>query len=291
MANCFLISQIGDKDSDERVKADWIRDGIVRPVLEGEPFNYSVIRADQIAEPGMITDQVIIAIAEADLVVADLSDYNPNVYYELGIAHVFRRPIIHMIEMGQRLPFDLQDFRTVVYGTRKISDFEAAKTDLKAQAEAVRKTGYKVSNPVTRALGHQKLAASGDEKERLIAALIQRMSAIDGRLQQLESARDIDRNLVIRALSGPPPWPPSSHDPAHLGIGALSSGAAIPINAPAGSAFSKGLLQGLEEHLTRERIARERLGQRLMADEENAPEPKAQGKKAQEKKDAGTKGS
>ena len=50
-----------------------------------------------------------------DLCIAVLTGYNPNVFYELAIAHSARRPVIMMVEKGKELPFDIQDLRCVPY--------------------------------------------------------------------------------------------------------------------------------------------------------------------------------
>lgn len=193
MAKCFLIGPIGGEDSDERIHSDWVCDGIVKPVLENEPFDYKVTRADEIAEPGLITDQIIISIDEADLIVADLTSHNPNAFYELGIAHVMRKPVIHMIDKGQTPPFDIKDFRTVFFSRVRHSDVKKAMDDLKAQVAAVRDPKFVVSNPVTKALGHRELAASGDTKDKLIADLLDKVSRIDSRINQIEYLGEYER--------------------------------------------------------------------------------------------------
>ena len=51
------------------------------------------------------------AIRTADLVVIDLTDNNPNVFYEMAIAHGYRVPCVHIITEGQKIPFDVQHAR------------------------------------------------------------------------------------------------------------------------------------------------------------------------------------
>jgi hypothetical protein len=61
---------------------------IVAPAAEA--CGYDTIRADQIAKPGIITSQVIQHLLDDPLVVADLTGWNPNVFYELAIRHAIR---------------------------------------------------------------------------------------------------------------------------------------------------------------------------------------------------------
>ena len=52
-------------------------------------------------------------MADADLVVADLTDHNPNVFYELAIRHALQLPLVQLIDSAQDLPFDIKAMRTV----------------------------------------------------------------------------------------------------------------------------------------------------------------------------------
>jgi hypothetical protein len=73
-----------------------------------ETLGYSTIkRADQMPEPGMITNQIIQQLLTCDLVVADLAGSNANVFYELAIRHAARKPSIHLFLPQQKIPFDL----------------------------------------------------------------------------------------------------------------------------------------------------------------------------------------
>jgi hypothetical protein len=75
-----------------------------------------VFRADEIAEPGRITEQIIASIQQADALVADITDLNPNVMYELGYAHALGRPVVILTQNVGEAPFDLLDYRQVEYG-------------------------------------------------------------------------------------------------------------------------------------------------------------------------------
>src|SRR3546814_9033715 len=94
--HCFVIGPIGSEGSETRIAADWLLNGIVKPVMDN--FAFLVRRADEIPEPGMIDSQVIKSVHDADLVVADLSKHNAKAFYELAIRHMVEKPVIHMIE-------------------------------------------------------------------------------------------------------------------------------------------------------------------------------------------------
>jgi hypothetical protein len=72
-------------------------------------------RADEIWEaPGIIQD-VVSLIDRARIVVCDLTDKNPNVFYEAGIAHTLGREVIIIAQSEQDIPFDLRHLRHIPY--------------------------------------------------------------------------------------------------------------------------------------------------------------------------------
>lgn len=185
---CFVISPIGDDASDARREADWLLKGIIYPAI-GEEFE--VRRADNYPKTDLITNQVIQAIKNADLIVADLTDHNPNVFYELGVAHTFEKKVIPMIRKPQRLPFDNQPMNTIFYSRERFEDIGIAIAQLKeATAETLRSN---VSNPVTVALGLGNLQASGDSRDQVIADL----SVKVGRL-----SRDLEA-MALKSVGAP----------------------------------------------------------------------------------------
>ena len=125
---CFVVSPIGDESSSERKKADQLLRYIVRPVLEDR--GYVVTRADQIHDPGTISKQVIEHLVTADVVIADMTGHNPNVFYELAVRHAAKMPVVHMIEKGETIPFDVAPQRAIFYELA-LDGAEDAKTALR----------------------------------------------------------------------------------------------------------------------------------------------------------------
>jgi hypothetical protein len=108
---CFFIAPIGDEGTEERKHSDMLLSSFLERAV-GD-LGIKVVRADKIEKPGMITGQVINYILNSRLVVADLSYLNPNVFYELSLRHATGKPTIHIMRTGERIPFDLKDYRTV----------------------------------------------------------------------------------------------------------------------------------------------------------------------------------
>jgi hypothetical protein len=148
---CFYISPIGEADSEHRKHADLFLGSIVEPALE--EFGLKVVRADRIGKPGMITAQIIEHVLKARLVIADLSFHNPNVFYELCLRHVSRLPTVQIIRMSDKIPFDLDQFRTIQIDTSTIysmvPNLQTYKAEIATQVRTALQDPDSTDNPVT----------------------------------------------------------------------------------------------------------------------------------------------
>jgi hypothetical protein len=109
---CFVISAIGDPGSAQRQHANDVLRVIQSAV---QPHSMDVLRSDLIPAPGNILRQVIDNVLNADLVIADLTDADPNVCYELAIRHATGKRCVQIIKKGGCVPEDLQGLRTVEF--------------------------------------------------------------------------------------------------------------------------------------------------------------------------------
>ena len=74
------------------------------------------VRADaEIFAIGKIIDQIWRGINAAKVLVAELSTRNPNVFYELGLAHALHKPVVLVSSNEPDVPFDLQHIRVIYY--------------------------------------------------------------------------------------------------------------------------------------------------------------------------------
>jgi hypothetical protein len=77
------------------------------------------IRADdEIFATGKIIDQVWDGITAAKVLVAELTGRNPNVFYELGLAHALSKPVVLVSSNQGDVPFDLKHIRVIYYDMR-----------------------------------------------------------------------------------------------------------------------------------------------------------------------------
>lgn len=147
---CFYIAPIGEEESEERKHSDLFLESIVAPAFDN--FGYKVIRADNIGKPGMITNQIIDYIMNASFVVCDLSYHNPNVFYELALRHATKKPTIHIIRKCDKIPFDINDFRTVVIDDSSIytliPSLESYKNEIVQQIRQMLDDPDAIDNPI-----------------------------------------------------------------------------------------------------------------------------------------------
>src|SRR5687768_15224932 len=108
---CFVISPIGADGSPDRKAANDLLKYVIKPVGE-DTHGYKIKRAEKIVGTGSITRQIIEYLVESPVVVADMTNHNPNVFYELAARHAARKPVIHLIREGQRIPFDVTTQRS-----------------------------------------------------------------------------------------------------------------------------------------------------------------------------------
>ncbi len=148
---CFVITPIGNDDSEERKHSDTILKHLLEPVLE--EFKLRPVRADKISKPGIINKQVIEHIAYSRVCVSDLSFGNPNAFYELGVRQAFKLSTIQIIRKGEKIPFDVAQGRTIIIDTSDpytiMDHFEAARKELKEHISSSNKGATSDDNPIS----------------------------------------------------------------------------------------------------------------------------------------------
>ncbi len=82
-----------------------------------ERLGYVVERADEIEQNGYIVDAITDRLRACDVLVADTSTRNPNVFYEVGYGHALSTPTVLISREGEDLPFDVSAINHIVYGS------------------------------------------------------------------------------------------------------------------------------------------------------------------------------
>ncbi len=103
---CFIIMPFTDK-------LNPIYKSIIRPIIK--ELKLECLRADEIFTSNPIVEDICDNIKRARFLIADLTERNPNVFYELGLAHALNKEVILLAQDLNDVPFDLRHYRIIVY--------------------------------------------------------------------------------------------------------------------------------------------------------------------------------
>jgi hypothetical protein len=103
---CFVIMPFGPPFDRyyQNIFAPAVRDAGLEPK-----------RADSLFRPSPIMADIWKFVQEAAVLVADVSGKNPNVFYELGLAHAIGKPVVIVATTLDDVPFDLRGLRVLIY--------------------------------------------------------------------------------------------------------------------------------------------------------------------------------
>lgn len=154
LRNAFVICEIGEEGSEARIKSDLMLRSIFLQI--GKRHEIKFFRADDMVVP-KITTSMIRAIRDSYIVVADITNKNPNVFYELALRHALMKPVIVIMEKdldgkwkGGMIPFDIADAQVIPYKDLN-DDFNAQDLANKIE-ERIKKIidgTYSSENPLT----------------------------------------------------------------------------------------------------------------------------------------------
>lgn len=109
---CFFVSPIGEEDSKERIRSNKVMKYLLKPVLSD--LGFKITRADEINSTDKIDDSIYKNLYKSDLVIADITGLNPNVFLELGYRmslndHLDNLPLIIIKDEcdKSKIPFDI----------------------------------------------------------------------------------------------------------------------------------------------------------------------------------------
>lgn len=130
---CFIVTAIGESGTDTRDRADEVFSYLIGPVCE--ELGYKPVRVDQVDAVDNINETIINYLKTAPMVVADMTGHNPNAFYELGFRQALELPLVPIIQIGNKLPFDVISQRTVFYNL-SVGKIEQSKRELKAKMKS-----------------------------------------------------------------------------------------------------------------------------------------------------------
>ena len=190
---CFVICPIGSKDSEIREKSDKILKYIIKEALLG--LDFDIERADSEPHNGSISHKIINELVNADLVIADLSNKNPNVLYELAVRHASKKPYIQIAEEGTKVPFDISDINTFFYDMSDVESVSEIKTQLRNLSENVLEgNDIKCNNPITNAIKLNLAEKGGGKQETILVNIVQSVNNLDKKISYF--IENFDKRII-----------------------------------------------------------------------------------------------
>ncbi|NIM13377.1 MAG: hypothetical protein GTO45_14785 [Candidatus Aminicenantes bacterium] len=155
----------------------------------GNEAGFNTQRADEELKPGIVLEGIRDMMDSAAVVVADISEKNPNVYYEVGLAHAGKEFVVLICREEAQVPFDVQPWRHILY--KNLSQLESKLNPvMKHLYEDIQSRGKRPpkSLPEDMELGHMAVKCG------MIS-----QSLLEERLEELKS-EDCPYNSIIKFL-------------------------------------------------------------------------------------------
>lgn len=166
---CFVISPIGKLGTETHSQFKDILEYVIKAAVKASGYNLQVLRADDIDRAGSFIKDILDSLYSSYVVIADLTNQNPNVFYELGVRHALSPRTILIAQSIDDIPSDLREYRTIVYETsaKGAADFSAR---LKKFLTEMQKEPERADNPVLDRIGsifENRIASLEAEKQQL----------------------------------------------------------------------------------------------------------------------------
>ncbi len=164
--DCIVLMPIGESGTEIRRRADVWFEKIISPALKAA--GYVPIRADRSVEGGFISAQIFAHIMNDPMVVADLTNGNPNVYYELAIRHACRKPIVHLLQDGHQMPFHVAPLRAARIDDSSAKAVQRSKKEITEFLLLEEEHRHGHESPLSLGLGKWFLSAHPDAIPRML---------------------------------------------------------------------------------------------------------------------------
>ena len=196
MKKCFVVSPIGDAGTDIRKNADQLYQHIIKPVCE--KCGFATQRVDEFNTSNSITQEILDALNDYGLVIADLTGHNPNVFFEIGYRTKSQKPIIHLKRKDETIPFDVSSIRTFEYDLTDLDMVTATKDRLEQVIRNFKYDEYKESK-----------RGNNFENNMIVASLNDIQYKIDVLTEEIKKKENETIKTVIETFNAQKPEPES----------------------------------------------------------------------------------
>jgi len=181
---CFVIMPFS---STERcTKEEWteIFQNVHKPAITGSRLGYKCERSE--IRTGAFIKDILLQLNQADVVLADLTDMNPNVFYELGVRHTLRNRTILVSRTMDDVPSDLGQYGVIIYNTTPKSVAEY-KNKISEVLKDIKNNPERTDNPVSDYLHQKTIVTDPFEAKTIEKKLIALVSECSYNLSVIDS--------------------------------------------------------------------------------------------------------
>lgn len=143
----------------------WIFDNLIKPAVEDSGLGYTCKRSTAIR--GNILKDIIVDLYNSDVVIADLTDKVPNVFYELGVRHGLTNKTIVLTQRRKDPPFDLINYASHVYKWKTKKGQENLKRKIRELLLHIERNPDNPDNPVSDFLEERPVRRGGSRQEMM----------------------------------------------------------------------------------------------------------------------------
>ena len=187
---------------------DQYYEAIFKPAVEDAGL--SPKRADDLYRPGTIVNDIWSYTQSARILIADLTGRNPNVFYELGLAHALAKPVILVTESIDQVPFDLRALRILEYDKNDPSWGDRLRTRITKSIGEILISPLQAVLPTFLRVSHDAEEREVTEQEKLFLELRQEVDLLrrELRLQhaplRFSTTREAERYIRNLQAHGEP---------------------------------------------------------------------------------------
>ncbi len=155
---CFVIMPFSTTDSCS--EEDWtlLFEALFKPAVEGGGLDYECYRS--VATRGNIVGLILQELNDSYVVLADLTDQNANVFYELGVRHSIKDRTILVAQKEDDIPFDLRAYAYHIYDWHTEEGKETFTNKISELLSEIDTNPERPDNPVSDFLGRPQEPAS-----------------------------------------------------------------------------------------------------------------------------------
>lgn len=182
---CFVVCPIGEEGSEIRKNSDQLLKHVIAPALK--ELDFDIERSDLINHTGKIDSVIIEKLNSSELVIADLSGLNANVFYEVGYRAALGLPMIQIMNKETVLPFDVSTTRTISYNLTDLDAVDSTVKSIKNTAKTFDFEKTKSSRPAI--------------KQDTLETILQMLLKIQDDISSIDSKVSSSENSAVSVLA------------------------------------------------------------------------------------------